>query len=263
MASSRVGQRPKSWRFCLLTCFPKEPQIARPPNQHRLSMSSTPSHNLPIRHHTLRHHSHSVSLGSVNPSHRVTRRKSMTSTAANNVAAIAAALGGAEEPSVRGPVESNRRSFILKSGAGRGSDAISLGNAAGSMAETHSVEGARGYDPGPTGEMKYAMEGSAVVDGPATLDNDGSISKARARRASEGAYLSRSEGRRSSGELRCEKCGKGYKHSSCLTKHLLVYLAIYTQIYTLVMSSPTLRCSMVLNDLSCGQLNRMERGRLG
>lgn len=222
-------------------------------------MSSTPSHNLPIRHHALRHHSHSVSLGSVNPSHRVTRRKSMTSTAANNVAAIAAAINGAEETLARTPLETNRRSFTLKPGAVRGSDAVSLGKIASSIADPHSIESVRGHDRGPTGEIKYAMEGSAVVDGPATLNNEGSISKARARRASEGAYLSRSEGKRSSAELRCEKCGKGYKHSSCLTKHLLVYLAIHVQVYTLVMSSSTLRCSMVFNYLSCGLLNCMEK----
>ena len=46
--------------------------------------------------------------------------------------------------------------------------------------------------------------------------------KSRGRRASEGACLPKTEGRRVSGEVRCEKCGKGYKHSSCLTKHLLV-----------------------------------------
>lgn len=254
MASSRVRDCPEAGDFCLLTCSSKEPPIARPPNQHRLSMSSTTSHNIPIRHHTLRHHSHSVSLGSVNPSHRVTRRKSMTSTAVNNVAAIAAALSGAEEPLARGPLESSRRSFTLKSGSGRGPDAVSLGKLAGLIADTHSIEGVRDHDRGATSEMKYAMEGSAVVDEPATLDNEGSISKARTRRASEGAYLSRSEGKRSSGELRCEKCGKGYKHSSCLTKHLLVYLAIYTQIYTLVMSSSTPRCSMVFDYPNCGLL---------
>ncbi|KZZ91015.1 Zinc finger, C2H2 [Ascosphaera apis ARSEF 7405] len=27
-------------------------------------------------------------------------------------------------------------------------------------------------------------------------------------------------GRRLANELRCERCGKGYKHSSCLTKHM-------------------------------------------
>ncbi|KAL8840129.1 MAG: hypothetical protein Q9170_001477 [Blastenia crenularia] len=49
---------------------------------------------------------------------------------------------------------------------------------------------------------------------------DGGVAKARARRASEGAHLAKSEGKRASGELRCDQCGKGYKHSSCLTKHL-------------------------------------------
>lgn len=258
MASSRVRDCPQGWPFCLLTCISKDPQIARPPNQHRLSMTSTSSHNIPIRHHALRHHSHSVSLGSVNPSHRVTRRKSMTSTAVNNVAAIAAALTGTEEPLAKGPLESNRRSFTLKSGISRGPDAVSVGKLAGLVADTHPREDVRDQDRGPTVEMECPLEGSAVVDGPATLDHQGSISKARARRASEGAYLSRSEGKRSSAELRCEKCGKGYKHSSCLTKHLLVYLAIYTQIYTLVMSSSTLRCSTRLNDLGNGRHHRME-----
>jgi hypothetical protein len=43
--------------------------------------------------------------------------------------------------------------------------------------------------------------------------------KARNRRASEGAFL-KGEGKRAASELRCDTCGKGYKHSSCLTKHL-------------------------------------------
>lgn len=54
------------------------------------------------------------------------------------------------------------------------------------------------------------------------LGNNGS--KARARRASEGAFLSKADSKRGSGDLRCEQCGKGYKHSSCLVKHLLVSL---------------------------------------
>jgi hypothetical protein len=49
--------------------------------------------------------------------------------------------------------------------------------------------------------------------------------KARARRASEGSRLIKGESKRHSGsELKCETCGKGYKHSSCLYKHLLVSL---------------------------------------
>lgn len=42
------------------------------------------------------------------------------------------------------------------------------------------------------------------------------LSKGRNRRASEGA----SDAGNSKNDLKCEKCGKGYKHSSCLTKHL-------------------------------------------
>jgi hypothetical protein len=44
--------------------------------------------------------------------------------------------------------------------------------------------------------------------------------KHRNRRASEGSYLSKGEGKKSASDLRCDTCGKGYKHSSCLTKHL-------------------------------------------
>lgn len=47
--------------------------------------------------------------------------------------------------------------------------------------------------------------------------------KVRSRRASDGGYLNKAEGKRVSGELKCDTCGKGYKHSSCLTKHLLVF----------------------------------------
>lgn len=46
-----------------------------------------------------------------------------------------------------------------------------------------------------------------------------SFNKQRSRRASEG-QSSKGEGKK--GDLRCDKCGKGYKHSSCLTKHLCV-----------------------------------------
>jgi hypothetical protein len=53
----------------------------------------------------------------------------------------------------------------------------------------------------------------------------GGVTKARARRASEGSRLIKGESKRASGsELKCETCGKGYKHSSCLYKHLSVSL---------------------------------------
>ena len=47
-------------------------------------------------------------------------------------------------------------------------------------------------------------------------------SKNRNRRASEGSHLVKTEGKKSNSELRCDTCGKGYKHSSCLTKHMYV-----------------------------------------
>ena len=64
----------------------------------------------------------------------------------------------------------------------------------------------------------------AIDEGYAPTEHQaGGSNKTRARRASEGSYLSKGD-KRASGELRCETCGKGYKHSSCLTKHLLVPL---------------------------------------
>lgn len=70
-----------------------------------------------------------------------------------------------------------------------------------------------------------AKTGDAVVtDGPPLAsmpESEKGNGKARIRRASEGSRLSKGDSKRTSGsELRCEKCGKGYKHSSCLTKHL-------------------------------------------
>ncbi|KAG7152908.1 hypothetical protein HYQ46_003794 [Verticillium longisporum] len=61
--------------------------------------------------------------------------------------------------------------------------------------------------------------------------DEGLDQKASVRRASDGQPLIKErrksnrplikEQRKSNRvELRCEKCGKGYKHSSCLTKHL-------------------------------------------
>lgn len=50
------------------------------------------------------------------------------------------------------------------------------------------------------------------------------LNKSRTRRASEGQQLIKGDGKKAHGnDLRCEKCGKGYKHSSCLTKHLFVH----------------------------------------
>lgn len=77
------------------------------------------------------------------------------------------------------------------------------------------------------GSYNAAAKTEAVTDGPPLAsmpEHEKGNSKSRIRRASEGSR--KAEGKRTSGsELKCEKCGKGYKHSSCLTKHLSVSLS--------------------------------------
>lgn len=76
-----------------------------------------------------------------------------------------------------------------------------------------------------TGTSAGNRSSGVLEDGPSlssmlAADRPGS-NKARMRRASEGNRLARAERRRSTtSELRCDKCGKSYKHGSCLTKHL-------------------------------------------
>lgn len=83
------------------------------------------------------------------------------------------------------------------------------------------------------GQVAYdAKFGSAIADGPSLEAlpevETGSSTKARSRRASDGSQLRKGESKRNNGgELKCETCGKGYKHSSCLTKHLLVSLSLH------------------------------------
>ncbi|KAL8688567.1 MAG: hypothetical protein Q9218_005557 [Villophora microphyllina] len=151
----------------------------------------------------------------------------MTSTGANT-AAIAAALSGAGPPMP----QLNRYSMTLKGGSG-----------------SRPLSGSGDALQDETTHLKSAGHGNALIDddelmqdGYDALDSiprgpveKGSL-RARARRASEGAHLSKSEGKRASAELRCEKCGKGYKHSSCLTKHLSVLL--YPILSSLKLSAP-------------------------
>ena len=152
----------------------------------------------PSRHSSSRHHSHSVSLGAFNPDHRITRRKSVNTNTINNSNAIRAAINGLDESTAK---PAHRRSLTSK-GANRHTE----------MGPDASVGGQKGLEA-------RGIDESAVTDDVDSTPQMGDASKARARRASEGSQLT---GKRGSGELRCEKCGKGYKHSSCLTKHLLV-----------------------------------------
>ncbi|KAL8937818.1 MAG: hypothetical protein Q9216_004230 [Gyalolechia sp. 2 TL-2023] len=137
----------------------------------------------------------------------------MTSTGANT-AAIAAALSGSGQPAN----QFNRQTVTSKDGSNGRVSQISPGAGSGQQRSQYL---SNTYDLDNVLDDDDLMHDDDMAARPVARGRaDGGVSKARARRASEGAYLSKNEGKRASGELRCEKCGKGYKHSSCLTKHL-------------------------------------------
>jgi len=189
-----------------------------------------PSSSLSARQPSSRNHSHahSYSLGAINPSHRVTRRKSMTSAAATNVAAMVAAIHEAPESSYTIGTPSNRRSMTLNRGLGfKGTEPTSVGGTSGASDYPLSDIGTahvQASNPAVSANFAAGDDSAVADDMPSSgLENNGTNNKGRGRRASEGAHLVKGGGKRiSGGELRCDQCGKGYKHSSCLTKHLSV-----------------------------------------
>ncbi|KAF4984450.1 hypothetical protein FZEAL_351 [Fusarium zealandicum] len=188
-------------------------QSSRPLTQNRSPMS-TSSSGLPGRQPHARTSSHSLLTGALNANHRVTRRKSVTNPS-SNVAAIAAVIRDSERAGAVPIVNGSRRNTMTKSAAARAAIVGSLPSPPASLPNHKSM-------PDP----KRELNGSAIEDDP----NDGSadegtdkFQKARQRRASDGQTLKESK-KSNRVEVRCDKCGKGYKHSSCLTKHLLVPL---------------------------------------
>ena len=137
----------------------------------------------------------------------------MNASAVNNVAAIAAALNDMDE---KGPASSKRGSLNLKTAAS--SRPLESSKSSSSGGDRYPLGGFAGNNEN-SNEEAMDDEESVVEDDFLPTENVSTGSKARARRASEGSYLTKGEGKRSSGELRCDKCGKGYKHSSCLAKH--------------------------------------------
>lgn len=140
----------------------------------------------------------------------------MSSNAAGNIAAMAAAAKGMSGAPLEGGSASRRPSKPATQFRG---PHLSM---TPSMASSVPSNGS----PFAPGSYSAATKTEAIADGPplaAMPEHEKGNSKSRIRRASEGSRLSKGDGKRTSGsELRCEKCGKGYKHSSCLTKHLSV-----------------------------------------
>ncbi|TLD23253.1 hypothetical protein PspLS_07295 [Pyricularia sp. CBS 133598] len=202
----------------------KEMQTSRPLT-HRPPIPTTQSSaSLITRQTHTRTNSYSTLSASLNASHRVTRRKSMTSSAAN-AAAVAAALSGAvelvgEKTSV-GPVPiSGRRNTLTKSGISRAMLVASLPTEQAGSLSVPSKEAEVEGKEGNLDMLESAIDDDpleTLADDPETPSQDGRI-----RRASDGQPLVKEGGSRKIHrvELRCDKCGKGYKHSSCLTKHL-------------------------------------------
>ncbi|OBT70663.1 hypothetical protein VF21_10347 [Pseudogymnoascus sp. 05NY08] len=169
-------------------------------------MSSALGSSLPARSSHPRHHSHSISAGSLIPTHRVTRRKSGSA----NAAAVAAAVREMGEATLSAPMPtaSSRRHTTSRSG---GSKFAGLATPPSSLP---------GHRLSLMAGRKAERDESAIDDEQNDeMDDEGdSFNKARMRRASEGQSSVKSDGKKN--DLRCDKCGKGYKHSSCLTKHL-------------------------------------------
>ncbi|KAK4548607.1 hypothetical protein LTR36_009517 [Oleoguttula mirabilis] len=170
-------------------------------HQHRLSVGAGAS-SLPLRNSYSRTHSHTVSSGSVSGNNRISRRKSSTFLPAAN----AAALGAAVESAVAdGSLAVNRRSSVSKA-------------TRSSLNEGLHPPMPSGLPHGITVPERSTGSSSAVIDGP-PLSSYSDKAKLKLRRASDGTRLTKKE-KAATGELKCEHCGKGYKHGSCLTKHL-------------------------------------------
>jgi hypothetical protein len=148
----------------------------------------------------------------------------MTNTGAN-LTAVAAALQEAGDKPMPLPIAvGSRRNTASRNGLSRSGLAGSLPSPPSSLPIHKFV----------TTNGAVDMQESAIDDEVNDMSGDERDQKARMRRASDGQPLVK-EGRKSNRpELRCEKCGKGYKHSSCLTKHLFVPILLSHPLLPLV-----------------------------
>ncbi|KAJ9607582.1 hypothetical protein H2200_007660 [Cladophialophora chaetospira] len=191
-------------------------------------------------------HSHSISLSATNPSHRVNRRKSVNAGASSTAqAAIAAALREQGEQAGM-PIQNHRKSI--------GSRKTAESQPAGGRPSMHSYF--NGSSNG-TGQDTQALEDNSNDE-----DTQAKTLKNRNRRASEGSHLIKGEGKKSATDLRCDTCGKGYKHSSCLTKHLWEHdpawavtskLLISKHQQVQLLEAASVLCNMTAENLSASQ----------
>ncbi|PBP28774.1 tat pathway signal sequence [Diplocarpon rosae] len=186
------------------------PHSSRHIGTNRLSTSTT-SGSLPKSH--ARNHSSSASSGSLIANHRVSRRKSVSSNTASNVAAMVAAAREAGDITLGMPITGRRN--MSKSASAR---SVAHGSLPSPPA---SLPGHRYNKVAANGKLDRGE--SAIDDDQNDVkeeDDEKGPKQSRIRRASEGQYRTKDGKKAHGSDLKCEKCGKGYKHSSCLSKHL-------------------------------------------
>ncbi|KAM0720507.1 hypothetical protein Q7P37_004643 [Cladosporium fusiforme] len=167
--------------------------MSRQTSQHRLSVGATPS-SLPACQPYNRTHSTSLGAG------RISRRKS-SSFAPGNAAAIEAAV---ENGVADGSVAINRRNSKATISA---------------LAESSETPMPNSLPPQPSIPGRHGSTAGVLTNGP-SLSSFPAVDKSKAkRRASDGTALTKKE-KAATGELKCDHCGKAYKHGSCLNKHL-------------------------------------------
>ncbi|OAQ70162.1 C2H2 finger domain-containing protein [Pochonia chlamydosporia 170] len=182
---------------------------SRPLTLQRPSVSSPSATAIPGRQSHARNNSHSLLSTSLNANHRVTRRKSVTNPGPN-VAALTAAVANGEQMAAIPIANGGRRNTVSKAALAKTALVGSLPSPPASLPANKTIP-----------EIKHEIHDSAIDDGnDVSADEANKSQNARIRRASDGSPLVKESKKSNRVEVRCDKCGKSYKHSSCLTKHL-------------------------------------------
>ncbi|KAL5629089.1 hypothetical protein BROUX41_002480 [Berkeleyomyces rouxiae] len=166
----------------------------------------------------------SLAISPINTNNRINRRKSVTSAVVThaNAAAVASAID-ASPLALPGP--SSKRhvaaaSMSLSSSTGTGPVNLAVSTIPPAQMPPRFMPGVKRESADVGEEVMSRMQLGHGSLSPSTPDS-GLNDQSRLRRASEGQPLVREGGKRFNRiELRCDTCGKSYKHSSCLTKHL-------------------------------------------
>ena len=139
----------------------------------------------------------------------------MSSNTASNVAAMIAAVRETGDSALGMPI-TNRRNTMSKNASARGALGSLPSPPASLPGHRLRLTSTGKLDPGES-----AIDDEQNDDDVDDDEEETDFKQSRMRRASEGQHLMK-DGKKANSDLKCDKCGKGYKHSSCLSKHLFV-----------------------------------------